>query len=435
MKKLVHLAWLLLLLLTACQKHEDEVAPGDLPDARLNKVLSDYKAQLTSTPYGWKGVLKTSRGERYNFLFTFSPEGRVTTASDINVTTTALLESSYRLKAMQRPTLLFDTYSYLHILADPDPAANGGVEGQGKFADFEFYFESATAETITLTGQHQGSELVLTKATQAEAANHINNIVAQATALAALNTFTTYFKRLTIGSKAYDIQVNSANRTMVFTYFTGETANTFMTGFSYTNEGVLLNEPFSHEGLTITLLKGLQFNSGSRQLDLTIDNVAATVQEAARPVKVDVQGARNFLSTAIGDDYWVGETGFTVNGVLDALNFSQIPNFAFLALWPKFGTSGTTRYDLLAFVKINAAGTGLEVAYGPAATSRVTADGRMVYTLLGLLGTVPPAEMPAVTAAQQIWTEPQGFFVVTYGANIDLVSAKDGKTWLSTIKP
>jgi hypothetical protein len=434
MKKIVLLSWLLLLF-TACQNHEDEVAPEDKPDARLNKVLSDYKTLLTGSQYGWKAVLRTGTGGVYNFLFTFTPGDRVVMSSDINATTAAPLESSYRLKAMQRPALLFDTYSYLHLLSDPDPNTIGGEVGQGKSGDFEFDFESATAETITLNGQYFGSKLVLTKATQLEAANYINNIVAQATALAGLNTFTTYFKRLTIGTKAYDVQVNTADRTIVITYFTGETANTFITGYSFTNEGVVLTVPFTHEGLTISVLQGLQFDSGSSQVNLTINNEAASIRPAARPVKVDVQGARNFLNTATGDDYWVGETGFTVNGVKDALNFSQIPNFAFLALWPKFGTSSNVTYDLLGFIKLNAAGDGLEVAYGPAAVSRVTADGRLVYTLLGTLGTIPAAEAAAVRAAQEIWTDPLGFFVVTYGDNLDLVSAKDGKTWLSTIKP
>ena len=89
----------------------------------------------------------------------------------------------------------------------------------------------------------------------------------------------------------------------------------------------------------------------------------------------------------------------------------------------------------MSFVKVNAEGTALEIAYGPAATSRLTADGRIVYTYLGILGTVPSPEEPAVTAVQQMWTDPEGFFVVAYGDNIDLVSAKDGKTWLSTFRP
>jgi hypothetical protein len=434
MKKILLLGWLVLLF-SACQKHEDEVAPEDLPDARLEKVLTEYKARLTEAEYGWKAMLYPKNGQVYSFLMKFTPTDRVTMTGDINPTTGIPLESSYRLKAMQQPSLLFDTYSHLHILADPDPEKSNGDVGEGKYSDFEFYFESVTAETITLKGQRHGSRLVLTKATQAQATSYNTNIAAYVGAIAHLNSFTTYFKRLTIGTKMYDIQVNSTERIISFIYFAGEMASSFTSSFYYSDEGLVLLEPFTHEGTTISVLKGLQVNNANRQLNLTINNEVATIQEAARPVKVDVQGARNFLNSATGEDYWVGLTGFTINGVVDSLKLLEIPDFYFLVLWPKSGVSNSVNYDLLGFVKPNATGDALEIAYGPTAVSRVTSDGRLIYTFLELMGTVPPQEEPAVTASQQLWTDPQGFFVMTYGNNIDLVSAKDGKTWLSTFLP
>ena len=43
--------------------------------------------------------------------------------SDFDSTSAVTLqESSYRLKAEQQPTLIFDTYSYVHVLADPNEA-------------------------------------------------------------------------------------------------------------------------------------------------------------------------------------------------------------------------------------------------------------------------------------------------------------------------
>ncbi|MGV3503778.1 MAG: DUF4302 domain-containing protein [Adhaeribacter sp.] len=433
-RKLLLLSCLLLLLLPACQNHEDPVAPADRPDARLAKVLAEYKTLLTGAPYGWKAELRTNAGELYNFLFTFRPEDRVTMASDINGATATPLESTYRLKAMQHPALLFDTYSHLHILADPDPAKNGGVAGEGRFSDFEFDFSSVTDQTITLKGQRFGSQLVLTKATQAEAATFITDLVAQAQALANLSTFTTYFKRFSVGTQAFDVQVDMAGRTLVFTYFIGEEARTFSTTFYFSGQGLVLTQPFTQGGLNISLLRNLVFNATTRQLEFSVNEVPATIRESARPVKVDVLGARNFQNAGTGNNYWVGASGITVNGVPDALKFSQLPDFQFLALWPKFGTSNGVVYDLLGFVKVNAAG-GLELAYGPAAVPRVSIDGRLIYTYLGMLGTLPAAEEPVITQARQIWTEPQGFFVVTYDTTIDLVSAKDGKTWISLFRP
>ncbi|MGV3640120.1 MAG: DUF4302 domain-containing protein [Adhaeribacter sp.] len=434
MRKILLLGFLLLYLLPACQTHEDPVAPADRPDARLTKVLADYKTLLIGAPHGWKAELRTNAGELYNFLFTFRPDERVIMSSDISVATATPLESTYRLKAMQHPALLFDTYSHLHVLADPDPNKNGGVPGEGRFSDFEFDFSSVTDQTLTLTGQRFGSKLVLTKATQAEAATFITDLVAQAQALANLSTFTTYFKRFTVGNQAFDVQVDMASRSIVFTYFVGEEARTFSTNFYFSGQGLVLIQPFTQGGLNITLLRNLVFNAATRQLEFSVNDVPATIREAARPVKVDVQGARNFQNAATGNNYWPGGTGITINGVPDALNFAQLPGYQFLALWPKYGTSNGVNYDLLGFVKINAEG-GLVLAYAPAASSRVSIDGRLIYTYLGMLGTVPPAEEPIITQARQIWTEPQGFFVVTYDTTLDLVSAKDGKTWISLFRP
>lgn len=431
MKKLLLLAGLLLWF-TACQQHEDELAPAELPDARLQKVLADYKTLLTGSEHGWKAVLVTGSGLEFHFLFTFTPEDRVIMAGDINESTATPQESSYRLKAMQQPALLFDTYSHLHILADPDPNKSGGQVGQGQSSDFEFRFDSASPETITLTGQYHGSKLVLTKATAAEKANYISNIIAQVSLWEQLNTFTTYFKRLVVNGKAYDIQVDKASRTLIFHYFEGETANIFSTKFSFSEQAIVLANPFTHAGLAISELKGVQFDAGNRRLQLTVNNQAAVIQEAQQPVKVDVQGARNFFNAGTGKNYWIAEAGFTVNGVPDAIKLRQIPGFYFLVLWPRYNTSNNVLYDLLGFVKINAEGTGLQLVYGPAAASRVSADGRLIYNYLGLLGEVPAGEEPAVTATRQIWTDPQGFYVVRTGAqSADLVSAKDGRAWLS----
>lgn len=433
MKQVVLLAWLLLLF-TACQKHEEEIAPADRPDARLQEVLTAYKAQLTGAEHGWKAMLYPKTGEVYSFLLKFTPDDRVIMTGDINAATTIPAESSYRLKAMQLPSLLFDTFSHLHVLADPSNPRQEEAPGQGRYVDFEFNFESATAETIVLNGQYHGSKLVLTKASQAQAASYASNIGPYVGAFERLNSFVSYFKHLSIGTKTYDIQVNTHYRTLLITYFTGETAQVFSTGFYFTDEGMVLLEPFTHQGLTISMLRAPQFNTAGSQLHFTVDNVAATIRQADRPVKVDVQGARDFFNASTGDDYWLSPFGFTIRGVEDSLKLSQFADYRFVAFWPRFGTSNNMVYDLFGIVKQNAEG-GFYLAHGPAAVSQVSSDGRIIYNYLGTFGNIPAQELPAVTASRQLWTDPQGFYVVRTGNNsVDLVSAKDGQAWLSLFR-
>ncbi|WP_026462209.1 DUF4302 domain-containing protein [Adhaeribacter aquaticus] len=432
MKKIVLFSLLIISLLAGCQLKEDDPAPGERPDERLNQTLTQYKNQLTTAPFGWKAVLHTGKGAGYSFIMKFGTDDRVTMAGDVDASSATPMGSTYRVKALQKPTLLFDTYSYLHIIGDPDPRKSGGDVGQGKYSDFEFSFESVTPETITLTGNLQGSRLVLTKATQDEATNYVARITAAARAFESITRFTTYFKRLTLGSAVYDVHVDINARTITFIYFEGNVSRSFTTPFAYTENGVALSNAFTAGGVSITTLSNVQYNATLRRISFNANNTAGSIQESARPARIDAQAARNFVNLATGDDYWIAEAGFTINGKIDSLKIAEIPNFYFMVVWPKFGASGFTSYDLMGYIFLDPGQSQAYIGYGTAATPTVTQDGRLVYTEFGTLGTVPPADEPKVTAMKNIWTDPQGFYVVQVSSTqIDLVSAKDGKTWLN----
>lgn len=431
MKRGILLGFWMVILLSACQKQTDP-APGERPDERLNKTLSDYKTQLVGAEHGWKATLYPEGGAGYSFLLRFGENDRVTMTSDINATTAAEpFESTYRLKAAQRPSLLFDTYSYLHILSDPDPSKSGGDYGQGLYSDFEFSFDSATPDLITLTGNLKGSKLTLERATQQEAQTYIQGIVATAQAFENINNFTTYFKRLTFGGNKVDVIVDTDRRSITFSYFEGDVLKTFSTTYRYTGTGLELREPFVIAGASITTLGNIQYTTAGRRLNMTINNGAATIQEAAAPIRIDMEATRRFYNTA-KEDYYASETGFTVNGVVDAYKIRTIPNYYFLIFWPKFGNSEGRVYDLLGTVLFNQAENRPEIGYGPVATSRLTNDGRVVYTPLGTIGEIPEQYVPIISATNEAWTEARGFYVISTGTDsYDLVSAKDAKTWIS----
>ncbi|WP_187261427.1 DUF4302 domain-containing protein [Pontibacter beigongshangensis] len=428
MRKILLLCLLLTAFLTACRE-DNEPAPGERPEERLSKALSEYKAQLISSPYGWKATLYPRGGGGYNFLFKFTEDDRVIMSSDINASTATALESTYRLKTMQRPSLLFDTYSYLHILSDPDATVSGGDWGAGKNSDFEFSFTEVTPDIITLTGNIMTSRLVLTRATQAEAESYIAGVTASAQMFANFSRFTSYFKRLTIGTNAFDINFDPDNRRITFIYFEGETPRSFTTSFSFKADGIMLLEPFAAAGVSILSFDAVQYDMAANRFNLTVSGEAATIQEAARPARVDVQAARAFHNA--GADYWASPGGFTINGVEDAHNLRSLPNFYQLSYWAKYDVYQNKEYDLLGFLFINAAGNALELPYGLAAFPTFTGDGRIVFAQLGTLGTIPEQHQAAVSATMQQWTDPQGYYLIRTSENTaDLVSARDGKAWL-----
>src|SRR5690242_11613758 len=173
MRKYLLCLILIITVFTACKKEDDPVFDQS-PDARITATLNKYQQELVNAPYGWKGLIFPKGIPRsvFGFYFKFNDANRVSMFSDFDASTSSTLkESSYRLKALQQPCLLFDTYSYVHLLSDPDAGVNGGAYGSGLSSDFEFSLDSISGDTIKLTGRFNKCEAYLVKATQQEQAD------------------------------------------------------------------------------------------------------------------------------------------------------------------------------------------------------------------------------------------------------------------------
>lgn len=159
MKKKIIYMCVSLLVLIGCDKKEDNVF-SDSSDDRLNETLQEYEDILNSSPNGWLLSINTKDGGGYRFWLSFNDRNRVTMLSDLdyNITTAGETskipkESSYRLKGLLAPSILFDTYNYLHILADPQKSVNGATDsGTGLVSDFEFTFIKADNGRLYLRG-------------------------------------------------------------------------------------------------------------------------------------------------------------------------------------------------------------------------------------------------------------------------------------------
>jgi hypothetical protein len=183
-KLLYHIA--IIAALVSCKK-EEKYAFEDKPNARIEQTLEALETQLTSGD-GWIANIytKSTSGKAYSFYFEFKEANRVSMMSDIDATTASVAkESSYRLKWMQQPSLLFDTYNYIHRLADPMPddqggsAGVGGEAGQGLISDFEFGLTSdavkalkdnPNADTLSTIGRYNSIPVNFYKASSEEAA-------------------------------------------------------------------------------------------------------------------------------------------------------------------------------------------------------------------------------------------------------------------------
>src|SRR5690606_13545313 len=140
--------FLVLLYSTSCRQPEIDLIFGG-PNERIFDTLESRKAILVDAPHGWKTIYSPAGGGTFLFYMQFTEDNRVDMVSDFNTSTASEVKnSSYILKSVQQPNLIFDTYNYLHILAHPQNSTSGGSGGQGRLSDFEFHFVSVSADTI-----------------------------------------------------------------------------------------------------------------------------------------------------------------------------------------------------------------------------------------------------------------------------------------------
>jgi len=431
MNKVLVLIFLIAAGLSSCQKDNDKPLFNQSPDERLDETLTAYQDQLSGAENGWKALIKTDsgKGATYSFYFKFNNENRVVMVSDFDSASAVTpKESSYRLKALQQPSLIFDTYSYLHVLSDPDASQNGGFYGAGLFSDFEFYFDSVATDTIKLVGRLHGSKAILIRATKEEGDAYLGGQFVLFSNY--LDEILTYFKRFTIDAQFYDIKAYPRYRTIIFSWLDGSgNTQSFSTAYYNLLDGIVLSQPFVNGNLTITSFTNAVWNGTS--LTVSAGGKTGVIAPTVFPLKVDLTAPRNWWQYAIdnANTYWISLQGFHVNGVDDAFGITTLDRYYYLIYWPEYEPGN----DLFAPVFVDSTGTSLELHYGAApATPTFTTDGLAKFTLLGNYGPYPTTG-PAALSRDQLLIPEGYYFVKTGETSYDMISAKDGKAWISWV--
>lgn len=238
-RKIHSLFFVIFFSLLGCSKESDPVLED--PDSRLNKYLSERLETLTDAPYGFKANLSTSLEKSFSLYIQFDKNGRVSMLSDFDDRSAVELQtSSYRLKALQRPSLLFDTYNYLTIFADPQGSVNGGVNGQGLKGDNDFGFVLDNADTVLLTGNKNGAILHLAKATAEEQKAFLAGGLGQARQQLASFLKANSNLYLYVQEQKIALAVDTRNRMLTLSKLEadGSTISSTSSAFNYTVNGV-----------------------------------------------------------------------------------------------------------------------------------------------------------------------------------------------------
>ena len=252
------------LVLSACKKNDTDYLFDKPIDERISESLNSYQQALSTAP-GWKlfvypqGLKPTGlEVGGFSYYMKFTNANRVNMVSDFDTAMARVSsESGFRLKALQRPSLFFDTYSYIHVAADPDAYVSNspaGSNGIGWGSDFDFSFTAASPkDTMVLQGNHNGSEAVLIKVSAGEIDSALNkgalrNTMDAVGQYAETNNFLSL--PITNGKKAaLSFDFNLKLLQLFYRNEKDELVN-IKSGFAFTTRGIWLQKPVTAGGYT-----------------------------------------------------------------------------------------------------------------------------------------------------------------------------------------
>lgn len=191
-----------------------------------------------------------------------------------------------------------------------------------------------------------------------------------------------------------------------------------------------MSPAFNDGTTTIQKLDNISWASG--EVKCTINNQPAAITETVKPVALDGAAPKRWYQFALDQKrYWVTENGFHVNGVDDAFGIKKLPGYLFATYWPLAGGAGSG-IDAFGFVVPD--GEQPTLMYGAIYSAPTfSKDGRIIFNDLRLFGDLPPDRTP-VDRSRALMADPAGYFLVqTAAGRYDMVSAKDGKSWITWV--
>lgn len=444
-----------------CTKTYNDTVNGKTADQRISEALATYQKILMGAPYGWifvesttgiaynQGVSQTGPKIVLGYYMQFVDSSKVVMISDFDTSmTTTPKTSGYRVKALTRPALIFDTYGYLHVPCEPNDAVSKSPfgPGYGWGTDFEYSFSDSTvpavtADSIRLTGNLNGAGGLLIKATQAQRDAYLQGKTkGHMVGLANLanSNILNYFKQLTIGGVGYDVQVDVFNRIITFTWkdgsgnFRTQTVNYYVGG-----TGIILSTPIVNGSQTIASIDDIIPNASLTLFTVTINGQQGQVAGATAPVIAEAAAPARWWNYSANNGYfWASWQGFHVNGVDDGFGVTSLSNssgnFYVYVYWANYFTNPADLF-MPFMLKNNSLGPN---SYGTAPGKPTFAGGKAFFSELGKPTGNPTPPGGPVDLSEQTLYNSAGFYLVQTGdKTYDMVLATDAKTWISWFWP
>ncbi len=279
--RLLYISLVIIGFITGCKKDEDPIF--DDPDTRLAAELSADQAKLLTATNGWKAMIYPKGGKGYAFYFKFDADGKVNMLSDFNaVTATTLKESTYRLKALQAPTLIFDTYSYIHLASDPDGSVSGGVNATGLRSDFEFAFSAVAGDSLKMNGIFNGNPMTMIKLTQAESSSILaGGFKTMLDANAAYVTANRYPYVVFSGDVKVAISIDPSTKVLKLSYINGQEVKTQSVTFAYGINKLTLSSYLTYNNISF---RELSYDTVTKTYYIMVGDARYNLQNSATPI-------------------------------------------------------------------------------------------------------------------------------------------------------
>lgn len=245
MKRLIYISICALLSFTSCSDDENNFDKKSYK--RIDELFTDCDKTLKSSEYGWKMQYYPDLDRRggYNFLFRFEDNGQVIMAADFR---NEEQKSSYKYYGGQGAILSFDSYSFLHILADPSYAPVG-LGGRG---DYELVIQKITPDTVYCVGRKWRQPMVFVKARQDDWAG-MDKIKANEKMLVPVGEDTPFFRNIKVSGKGIATFLYDYSNRFVEYYYNDNKGNVQSGRMSviFSKEGFQLREPIQVDGVTL----------------------------------------------------------------------------------------------------------------------------------------------------------------------------------------
>jgi hypothetical protein len=242
-------------MMLSCTKTESQFIDEKTPNERYSEFITEVRSILQSSEYGWIGMLRTPRNDKgFSVFIDFKEDNRVVMYSDFNTTTSSTpKESSFGFRNTGIPSLIFDTYNYIHLLADPNSDVNSGTSGSGLYADFEFSIRKVSADTIVLRGNLNNNDFLLVRLKQDEKDKLVNGVLTDD-----INLFQNYFAsaennyiELNIDGESRKLAIDYVdNRGVAFQVMEGSKIVSFAGPLYYALNEIKLGKENTYKGVT-----------------------------------------------------------------------------------------------------------------------------------------------------------------------------------------